>query len=233
MRKILRLIITVFVIGLLGYTIYFLMDNNNAYPGTIYESGNDWEDNPLFEINSGNQQGILGEKDSGNQNEVPSGNVNSGESQLENQFPSKVSGDTLEEKIASINLIETKNRLANLKKSLDDTVGVEMIGLKNKEFMESFEMNQMAVTVQVAGTMVYMIPAPDFVDNAQYHYDENGNLVLYICELTGIGGEIRYYFENGVCFKQEANIEENIEIPYESVEEILDRATLIYQRYMK
>ena len=232
MKKILQLIISLVVIALVGYTIYFLISSNNQYfevkPND--ESGNIAENNQNDEDKAVTPE-ILS---SGNEIETDDDDKTDDNTGVNNEENAEiVSGDTLESKIASINMIETKNRLANLTKSLEDDIGLEIIGLKNKEYMESFETDEMHVTVQVAGSMVYIIPFPDFVDNAQYHYDENGNLALYICEFIGVGGEVRYYFENGVLLTTQENVEEDIEITYESSEEIIDRAALIYERYMK
>lgn len=232
MKKILQLIISLVVIALVGYTIYFLISSNNQYyevkPNN--ESGNIAENNQNDEDKAVTPE-ILS---SGNEIETDDDDKTDDNTGVNNEENAEiVSGDTLESKIASINMIETKNRLANLTKSLEDDIGLEIIGLKNKEYMESFEIDEMHVTVQVAGSMVYIIPFPDFVDNAQYHYDENGNLALYICEFIGVGGEVRYYFENGVLLTTQENVEEDIEITYESSEEIIDRAALIYERYMK
>lgn len=232
MKGFLKFIISILVIAVIAYTLYFFLTNNAVYQEQ-YVSG---------------ETHISGE---GAREELTENIINAddeSQKEIENQTPNfsgeKTSGDAsgnkenldenvLEEKVADINLIETKNRLANLTKSLEANVGIDIVGTKNQDFMDSFDMEQMNVTIQVAGTMVYIIPTPEFVDNAQYHYDENGNLVLYICEFTGIGGEIRYYFENDNLLTQVDNVEEDVQLDYESAQEIVARAHMIYENYMK
>ena len=74
MRKFLRLIIILFVIGLIGYTVCFLIQSTNEYQ-IIRESGEEFNNNPIVDYN-GNLQEDEHDKNSGNQDELPLENIN-------------------------------------------------------------------------------------------------------------------------------------------------------------
>jgi len=253
MREFLKLIVSILVILVITYTLYFFLYNDAKYQenhlsGEGYISGE--ENNSEVTINTNKEfaenNSISNNEESENENQ----NVKENNQKLNPNEILQESGDVLIEKIetlsgnpittkdlekniAKINLIETKNNLANLTKSIEDKVGVNIVGIKNQDYMDSISENKVDVTIQVAGSMIYIIPMSDFVDNAQYHYDTNGELALYVCEIAGIGGEIRYYFENDSLLTQVANVEKEMQLNYESVEEILERAKLVYSKYMK
>lgn len=239
MRGFLKLVVSILVIAVISYTVYFLLYNNSKYHQNQIEAEgviskeptqNDIEIDTNTEVDDANNEEDGEEDKDSNLIDNP---IKSGDDFEVNEDGIEfVSGD-IEEKISKINLIETKNNLSNLAKSLEDSLGADIMGTKNQDYFDSFDMTEMAVTVQVAGSMIYIIPFPDLVDNAQYHYDKDGNLVLYICELIGVGGEVRYYFENGIPLTQETNVEEDIPINYESTNEIIERSKLIYDKYMK
>lgn len=242
MRDFLKLIVSILVIGVISYTVYFLLYSNTEYQQNRISGDNILnEENIQKDIGKDNdvtENEIKNNIDIENKDEnlnlidfpIKSGDVS--EEKTEEFIQEMTSGD-IEDKISKINLIETKNNLANLSKSFEDNVGINVMGTKNQDYFDSFDMSQMNVTIQVAGSMIYIIPMPDFVDNVQYHYDKNGNLALYVCELMGIGGEIRYYFDNEILLTKTTNVEENIEISYEDTNEIIMRSKLIYNQYMK
>lgn len=229
MKKFIKFIVTILVVCIIGSTLYFVLKMNSDYQSSN-SSGDNLSGDTLLE---NTPSGELNEEVDNNLNvdENINNTENNSNENIEN--PEKTQVLTIEEKENKIKEIENQNRTSNLTKTLEDNVGIDVMGTKNTEFLESTGMDAISINVQVAGTMVYIIPAPDFIDNAQYHYDENGNLVLYICELTGIGGEIRYYFENGNLLSQSYNVEEGAQINFENAEEIIQRANIIYEKYMK
>lgn len=276
MKEFLKLIVTVIVIGVIAYTLYFFLTISAEYQDSnisgdividekesidIDDSQNEVEKNDknIFDdereeslnnnIFRGDKEENLDnniEKEIENTLETDSGNkmnqtvMNSGDVQQERGNSeiniddiSNIDEEYFNKKISEINMIETKNRLANLTNTIEDSVGIEIIGEKNQDYFDNFSIKEMSVNIQIAGTMIYIIPMPDFVDNAQYHYDENGELALYICELTGIGGEVRYYFDNGKLLTRLENIEEDVIIPSENINEIVNRSKVIYDKYIK
>lgn len=252
MRDFLKLMVSILVIAVILYTIYFMLNNNAEYQQNKTNIENILNEEQLQKDTEKNQDkeneteinnNVDIENDETIKNEIKE---NEDSNLIDNSIEEKdvleeknedfiqemTSGD-IEDKISKINLIETKNNLSNLTKSFEDNVNIDIMGIKNQDFFDSFDMSQMNVTIQVAGSMVYIIPMPDLVDNAQYHYDKNGNLALYVCELTGIGGEIRYYFDNEILLTKTTNVDEDIELSYEDVNEIIMRSKLIYNQYMK
>ena len=240
MREFLKLIVSILVVLVISYTVYFFLYSNSKYEQNQMDEeeilneelpqGDDEIDNEsnFGDMNNEVHDEVEDEDSNLIDNPIKSGDVFEG-----NQDGGEFVSGNIEEKISKINLIETKNNLSNLTKSFEDSLGADIIGTKNQDYFVSFDMTKMDVTVQVAGSMVYIIPTPDLVDNAQYHYDKDGNLALYICELVGVGGEVRYYFENGILLTQETNVEEDILINYENTKEIIERSKLIYNKYMK
>lgn len=240
MREFIKLIVTIIVLVVISYTVYFFLESNAKYE----ERNNEEIIKEELNLNNENKENVLENNELQNPIVSPENSYATSGEKIENitseeeQVDVIISGEKIEglsEIISKINLIETKNRLSNLNKTIEDNVGVDVIGQKNRDFFEIFPEDKMAVTVQIAGTMVYIIPTPDLIDNAQYHYDADGNLALYICELVGIGGEIRYYYEDGKFLTKVTNVEdENLEfITYEDSDEILTRANIIYKQYMK
>ena len=248
MRKFLKFIVSIIVIVIMIFTVYFFMQYSNQYtPG----NENNGEKGSLEYIKSGENNFEYSQNE--NENNTQSGDLVDGniiieEISGENTFEEITSGDTsienasgdifytaqeIEMKITAIKDIENQNKSISVPKTFEDSVGLDIIGVNDKDFFTAFNLTELSVTIQIAGSMVYIIPNSDFIDNAQYHYDENGNLVLYICELIGVGGEIRYYYENGQFLKQEQIIEEEIEIEGENVLEILQRSKLVYEKYIK
>ncbi len=148
----------------------------------------------------------------------------SGEGQNETSFQ--------EEKAKNIKQIEERNLKDTSIKTVHDSVDLSIMGKQNEDYFTSFEVEEVSVMVQLSGSMIAIIPAPDFLNNAYYHYDQNGNLVLYVCELIGVGGQMRYYFDQGKLFHKEETVEEDISLSWEEEAEILQRATMVYQKYI-
>lgn len=246
MREFLKFVVAIIVITVIICTIYFFLTNNAKYQvDNPNIKDNIVQEDTVLEIKSGEEEkeefsDIFDEKEQHNVGDdkslasvnIPQGSEENANGNIEDLSGENILIENLDEKLARINLIETKNNLSNLTKSLNDELGINVMGMKNREYFESIPQEKIDVVVQVAGSMVYIIPMPDFLDNAQYHYDANGKLVLYVCELAGIGGEIRYYFENDILLTQVINVEE-VQLGYENAEEIIERSKLIYNNYMK
>ena len=250
MKRFLKLLVSIIVIIVGSFIAYFLLSSMDSYnindvsgDNNVESSGDTSYDNILnerYESSSGNKENT---EDIENSIEVTQSGETFVESKSGNYINLNISGENIQndqeyseaEKVQivdKINVIEGQNNSANVKSTQEDSLGLDVLGIENKDLFDAFDIKEMSVTVQVAGSMVYILPASDFVNNGQYHYDKEGNLILYISELMGVGGEIRYYFNNNDLVTIEKKIEEQIDINYENKDEILSRAKLIYNKYM-
>lgn len=132
-----------------------------------------------------------------------------------------------------IDEIVFQSDIISSKKQKEDMVGTEILGETVKGFMESFEVEQVNVNVEIIGDSVRIIPLPDFLNNQYFYYDKNGALVLYITESNGIGGRGKYYFYGEELIEIVNEMEENAELPNEEVNDILNKSKNVYEKYMK
>ncbi len=148
-------------------------------------------------------------------------------------------GETKEEKLIK-EIDELKNNLDALPMSdgLDDLVSEGVLGDEVDEFIKLLDSPEIMVRVYQetkdgVGTKLIIVPAPDFLDNQIFYYDEDENLVMYIAESNGVGGTVDYYFNDDILLKSVNNLEENVETIFEAGEDILERADALYERYIK
>lgn len=244
MKKFLKLLVTIIVILVIGYTIYFLMENTSQY--NARNSGDLIFNNSDDILNQSGNNEISLENQSGNAEnmKLPSGEENvefeqtnnteiignedeevgiSGDNQLQNDWESKVE---------EIKNIKNQNLSAIPTKTLEENIDIDIIVGKDKVFSELSKISQVSGTVQVAGSMVYIMPDSELLDNTQYHYDKNGNLILYVRELSEYDKEARYYFENGTPIIINFTVEKKHQMDFEKAEEIFQRAKLVYEKYM-
>ena len=220
MRSVLKLLVSIIVICIIGFTTYFLLSSASKYDSFV-------EDNNVVEH----------EQKSDNE-EKPSTNIEQPESgEIVEPLPESgdinITEDEMNMLMVRIDEIRKQNNSANIKKNIEDNVGLDIIGEKYRDFFTTFEMQEIFVDVQVAGSMVHVIPASDFVDLVQFHFDENGKLLLYVDGLIGVGGEIRYYFSDDNLIATQSQVEEGVVINYEETNDILKRANLVFEKYMK
>ena len=226
MKSFLRFILTVCIIGLIVFEVYYLIKNNNSYkidhPDIVTEeSGEKVEPNEPVE-----------EK----KEEAPV---------VENN--SRITVKEIDE-IAKLN-IETANV-----HSVEEDVGLEVIGEANKDFFDAMNINTTRVRVQTAGTMIHVMPFSDMLNEEEFHYDERGNLVLYVVTSVGKGDKARYYLDNGSIIgfelfedgeEQEANVSNNAEsgesgevqatsslTDHVDIKEVAQRGAYLYRRYI-
>ncbi|MBO5143394.1 MAG: hypothetical protein J6C46_10490 [Clostridia bacterium] len=255
MKSFLKLIVSIVVIIVIGVTLYFLLQGMTMYnekdtSGDTFNnelSGNVIVENSnLSESEKENNEEYL--EDSQNKNSGENLNNeknledsitdgNSGENIIENEVNTIPSNNLTEEQINQAindaNMIENQNNNEIVINTIEDNIGIDMIGEEYKELLNMLNSNTLTVNVQTAGTMIYILPMSDFVNNQQYHYDENGNLVLYISELMGIGGELRYYFLNNQLIKTEETVDGELFMKYEDTNQILQKSKLVYDKYFR
>ncbi len=142
--------------------------------------------------------------------------------------------DTLsdEDIIANIQVIENRNEgIPTPPIIIEDNVGTNIFG--EKDYFTSFEVDEMGVTVLKNGSSITMIPAPDFLDTQVFHFYDDGTLALYVSVSNTIEGKTKYYFYKDKLIDIKQEVEEGINIPFKKAEEILARAKLVYNQYMK
>ena len=245
MKKFLRFIITVLVISIILGGTYFLVKESRRYqyahpeePEVIVVENKEEVVCPkektepiIIYIQSGEK--------------VSSGEIitQSGEENLD--IPRAETYSSKDALLDSIKRIEDKNVASHVTNTIQDKVGAEVVGSKYKELFELLNTSTTSTTIQIAGSMIYIIPASDFLDSQQFHYDEDGNLVLYVVEGAGTGFKTRYFITNETLIEKvgedvgeiydEDNQEsgEQMMLDETDLEDIYNRARALYDEYLK
>ncbi|MBR3281358.1 MAG: hypothetical protein IKI57_05945 [Clostridia bacterium] len=169
MKSFLRFILTVCIIGLIVFEVYYLINNNKTYkiehPDVATENSG--------EVKEPEKEPVEEKEEV----EVVDNNT-------------KISISEIDE-ISRLN-IETANV-----HSVEEDVGLEVIGENNKDFFDAMNINTTRVRVQTAGSMIHVMPFSDMLNEEEFHFDERGNLVLYMVTSTGKGDKAKYYLDNG------------------------------------
>ena len=88
-------------------------------------------------------------------------------------------------------------------------------------------------TVQIAGSMIYIVPQIDGLDSFEYHYRGDNKLMAYVREFAGTSIKATYYFENGELLDKEVNTFDTKYSVNENTEDILKRANDFYNSFLK
>lgn len=212
MKSFVKFLITIFVLGLIGYLIYFV-----AFVATDMDVGEDDNLNVPIDDVSGE---MLNSGDSGENLEEPSGEV-SGEIIEINPK------DEINEKVIEI---ESGEIIATLDSDLEPNV----VGIDAKEYMDYFDVSTLKVSVNLKNGKIEIIPYNDFLNNQVFYYDENGKLILYEKVSTTVGGSSKYYFKNDVNISIEHNYDEpSLKITNEDSSDILFRARYMYTKFLQ
>lgn len=135
-----------------------------------------------------------------------------------------------EEIIANIQTIEQANNQTP-PTILQDNVGAEIFG--DPDYFSSLEVETIGVSISKSGSNITITPTPDFLNTKEYHYYEDGTLALYVSTSNTIEGQIKYYFYNGKLVDVSRVIEDGVDVTTENETEILQKAKLVYDKYMK
>lgn len=212
MKSFVKFLITIFVLGLIGYLIYFV-----AFVATDMDVGEDDNLNVPIDDVSGE---MLNSGDSGENLEESSGEV-SGEIIEINPK------DEINEKVIEI---ESGEIIATLDSDLEPNV----VGIDAKEYMDYFDVSTLKVSVNLKNGKIEIIPYNDFLNNQVFYYDENGKLILYEKVSTTVGGSSKYYFKNDVNISIEHNYDEpSLKITNEDSSDILFRARYMYTKFLQ
>ncbi len=246
MKKFLRFIVTVLVISIVIGGTYFLIKESRRYKNNHPEE---------VEVTVVNKDDVISPKTEDKKEPmipadettivIISGETAQKSGEEEPELPRSETFSTKEALIDSIKLIEQRNVGANVTNTIQDKVGEEVVGSKYKELFELLNTSTTSTTIQIAGSMIYIIPASDFLDSQQFHYDEDGNLVLYVVEGAGTGFKTKYYIVNETLIEKvgedvgeiydEANIESGEEMILDEtdLQDVYTRARSLYSEYLK
>lgn len=210
MKSFVKFLITIFVLGLIGYLIYFV-----AFMTTDTDVEND----------------ITNVLISGESGEVSNSGDISGD--LDNQS-GEFSGDTIEinpktEIDAKVLEIESGEITATLDSDFEPNV----VGIEAKDYMDYFNVSTLKATINLKKGKVEVIPYNDFLSNQAFYFNENGKLILYEKISTTVGGSSKYYFKNDVNISIEHNYDEpSLTITNEDSADILFRARYMYTKFL-
>lgn len=210
MKSFVKFLITIFVLGLIGYLIYFV-----AFMTTDTDIEND----------------ITNVLISGESGEVSNSGDISGD--LDNQS-GEFSGDTIEinpktEIEAKVIEIESGEITATLDSDFEPNV----VGIEAKDYMDYFNVSTLKATINLKKGKVEVIPYNDFLSNQAFYFNEDGKLILYEKISTTVGGLSKYYFKNDVNISIEHNYDEpSLTITNEDSADILFRARYMYTKFL-
>lgn len=211
MKSFLKFLITIFVLGLICYLVYYVVNDYKNIDNGIYEISG--------EILSGDSGEIFDYDGSGEDIEEISGEV-SGE----------ISINLKDEINLKVMEIESGEDITILDSELESNV----LGVDAKDFMDYFNVSTLSVSVNLKNGKVEIIPYNDFLSNQVFYFDEQGMLILYEKVSTTVGGSSKYYFDNNVNFDIEHNYEEpSLEIINEDSSDILFRARYMYTKFLE
>ena len=221
-----KFILIVLIIAVIVFEVYFLLKENKSFK----------ENNP--DINTQNVSGeVINNEVSGEEVEPtkPIADVKTTVQDIDN--------------IARLN-IESSNVSTTV-----ESVGLEVIGEKYKEMFSTLGTSSTTVTIQVAGTMIHLMPYSDFVNEEEFHYDEDGKLLLYVLTASGKGDKVKYYLNDksiiGIKLYEDGEPEETVDttsgeelssgdvsgeeysiINEVDIDEIQERGAYLYNKYL-
>lgn len=210
MKSFFKFLITIFVLGLIGYLVYFV-----AFMTTDTDVEND----------------ITNVLISGESGEVSNSGDISGD--LDNRS-GEFSGDIIEinpktEIDAKILEIES----GEITVTLDSDLEPNVVGQEAQEYMTYFNVKSLKASVNLKNRKIEIIPYNDFLSNQAFYFDEQGKLILYEKISTTVGGSSKYYFKNDINISIEHNYDEpSLTITNEDSADILFRARYMYTKFL-
>ncbi len=127
------------------------------------------------------------------------------------------------------NTIEQNLISQNVKMFKDVKVVLDIYGKReNRIYTE----NYVLANIQVAGTMINIIPQDETHDTIAFHFAENGKLEAYTRYFADMEVTTTVYFdENEIPFEQYFDTKDKSKIVEENFEKIYERAKTAYSRY--
>lgn len=208
MKFFMKFLVTILVVALVGYVVYYFCVINKPQ-------------NELIENKSGEE--IITKEP-----------IISGETEKSGEAVEKeLSGDSLlEYQKEKIKLKIAEIESGEIVKQADADLDLSVAGKDGENLKEYFNVEKLHSTVIVKKGKIEVIPYIDFLNNQIFYFDDNGKLIFYENISNGVGGSSRYYFENETLLDVEHNYDEpSLVIEDEKVEEILSRAKLLYLEF--
>lgn len=211
MKSFVKFLITIFVLGLIGYLIYYV---------AFLATNTDFKTDDIINVQLSGESGDL--LNSGERDE------NSGETSGE------ASGEVLEinpklEIDAKVIEIESGEVVATLDSDFEPNV----VGIEAKDYMDYFNVSTLKASVNLKERKIEIIPYNDFLSNQAFYFDDQGKLILYEKISTTVGGSSKYYFKNDINISIEHNYDEpSLTITNEDSSDILFRARYMYTKFL-
>ena len=213
MKSFMKFLVTIIVIALLGYVVYYVcVINKNTQNSIENESGENIVDvNPIISGESGKI-------------------IESGEKVISEPSSEELLNNQKEAIKIKINEIES----GEITKQTDEDLDLSIAGKDGENLREYFNVEKLHANVIVKRGKIEVIPYIDFLNNQIFYYDENGKLIFYENVSNGVGGSSKYYFGNDTLLDIEHNYDEPTAIiENEKVEEILYRAEILYATFIE
>ena len=216
MKVIMKLLITIIVVAVVGFTVGFLLMNGakKVEPEKV-------EEVPEIKIPE--------KEESGENWEIVSNDSGDAEEEQEQE---NIVHETKEDIISRIEEQVRMNAWSGEEESMHDDLTLDLVNDSAKDFMKYFKQNTISVTVKKGERMIEIIPDTDFVNNMIYHFDENGELILYESVSQTVEGSCKYYFDNGKGIGIAPKFEEGVDYQEELISDILNRSKLLYDKYL-
>ena len=224
MRQFIRILAVILTIAVLVGTIYFLVQYNKDYV----------ENNP----NPSGDEKISIE----NKNEKVEVTLESKEN-IE-----RYAKEEKESLISAIKSTINLNTIANVRKTINKKISKSYFGKlvipnensseavsgENSGEMETFIIpDSVQCSIQVAGSMINIVPEDDRIDSIEFHYRGDNKLVAYVRKYAGTNIKATYYFENGELLDKEVNTFDTKYNVFETETEILKRVDNLYNDFLK
>ena len=211
MKSFMKFLVTLIVIALIGYVVYYVcVINKNTQNPIENKSGENIIDvNPIVSGESGET--------------IKSGEV----------VTPELSGEELlnkQKEDIKIKIDEIES--GEIIKQTDADLDLSIAGKDGENLKEYFNVEKLHANVIVKRGKIEVIPYIDFLNNQIFYYDDNGDLIFYETVSNGVGGSSKYYFENGVLLDVEHNYDEpTVVVENEKAEEIISRAKSLYSTF--
>ena len=211
MKSFMKFLVTIIVIALLGYVVYYVcVINKDAQSPIENKSGEDIVNtNPIS---------------SGESGEI----IESGEKVISEPSDEEKLDNPKEAIKIKIDEIES----GEIIKQTDVDLDLSIAGKDGENLREYFNVEKLHANVIVKRGKIEVIPYIDFLNNQIFYYDENGKLIFYENVSNGVGGSSKYYFEDEILLDVEHNYDEpTVSVENEETEEIVYRAKTLYDMF--
>lgn len=212
MKSFIKFLVTLIVVALVGYVVYYVcvINKNTQNPIENKSGENITNVNPIISGKSGEIT---------KSGEVVTQPELSGEELLNKQKEDiKIKIDEIES--------------GEIIKQMDADLELSIAGKDGENLKEYFNVEKLFANVIVKRGKIEVIPYIDFLNNQIFYYDNSGKLIFYENVSNSVGGSSKYYFANEVLIDIEHNYDEpTLVVEDEKADEILSRAKSLYTTF--